>query len=167
MSRASRNTAPSGDSPRTLRKKSQGNSLESASERFQTRAPHKCPFPLTKQEQSIYEQILKSREFEFWSPNDIRLAGILAQNYRRLLDVDKELEDTGYTYDDADGVPHAHPLVAIQGKLTIQIKSLTNTLGMSASTRGLTSPNQKKRNAAGVKTQELMDRLEAEEDNLI
>lgn len=164
MPRASRSTAMTGDSTRTLRRKS-GHTLETAVERLKSfKDIAKSPIPLSKAETNTFNDVLKSRELVCWSPNDLMLAALLAKGYQDLLDVEKQLAKSGVTFTDDDGLPHIHPLVNIRQKLQTNVRSLVNTLGMSASTKGLTTPQQKKRNAAEGKTRALMEELEGETD---
>lgn len=165
MTRSLKTTANSGDSPRVRTVKGKADTIEGAAERLRTlKDVAVSPIPLTKKEQAIFQDIMKSRDVDFWSPNDKRLAALLAKSYQRLAGLEEELMETPEYYEDDKGNFHPHPLVMSVQRVHAIIKGLVNSLGMSASTKGLTAPNQKKRNAAGVKTRELMEQLEGETD---
>jgi P27 family predicted phage terminase small subunit len=114
---------------------------------------------LTARETELFNLIATSRETDTWSGNDRMIASQLAKTYRRIEELNRMLDEEGYTQVNERGTQIANPKFAALTQLQSQVQSATRTLGLSASQRALTSSKQKSRNDADSRAREVIKKV--------
>ena len=106
------------------------------------------PLTLNEPERTHFDRIVSSREVTSWSDYDLSLACQLSQAIERLSDIDKHIKNDGLMIEKHNGSMVSHPLLNASVSVSGTIQSLSRTLGLSASQRGLAGGDQDKRNLA-------------------
>jgi hypothetical protein len=112
------------------------------------------PIPLEQSEQVIFQDIVEHREAATWSRNDLRIAANLAKCYRRLEELNENIDRVGYTTRNDRGTLVGNPEVNIMLQVIMSVDRLNKILGLSASQKGLGNEAQRERNAQDRKNRE-------------
>lgn len=104
-------------------------------------------YALSTREERFFKRIIKSREKSSWTEHDVLIATQLAKMHRQLEDMHKEIGDD-YMVMGPRSQMIVNPLLAAANSLSLNIQSATRVLGLSASQRGASGEEQKKRNQA-------------------
>jgi phage terminase small subunit len=123
------------------------------------------PITLSHDERLHFDRIVTSREVMTWSQHDLSLACQLAKAMARQELLNQELEEDGLTLINERGTRVAHPLLSASMTIASTIQSLTRTLGLSASQRGVAGESQAKRNQAEQVARKVI--AKASEDDLL
>ena len=118
---------------------------------------------LNVQEKTHFDRIAISREVDTWSPHDITIACQLAKALTTLELAQEQLREEGLTLENARGTPVAHPLLNASMAMSNTVQSLTKTLGLSASQRGLSGPLQQSRNLAEQSARKVIGKASADD----
>ena len=121
--------------------------------------------PLSERERFHYDCVISSREADSWFPVHITTACMLAKAITRLEGINEQLNIDGVMLVTEKGTPIAHPLLSASMTQSNSIQSLTRTLGLSASQRGMSDGEQDKRNKADKVARAVIQR--ASEDDLL
>jgi hypothetical protein len=106
------------------------------------------PITLNVHEYKIFVDVVDHREAASWTRNDLRIAANLAKNYRRMEELNFNIDKDGYTSINDRGTRVGNPEVNILLQVTSTVAMLNKMLGLSASQKGLSDLNQDKRNVA-------------------
>ena len=118
---------------------------------------------LSDQQRIHFDRIAISREVDTWSPHDVTIACQLAKALTTLDFAQERLEEEGLTLVNERGTTTAHPLLHASMTMSNTVQSLTKTLGLSASQRGLSGPKQQSRNLAEQTARKVIGKASADD----
>lgn len=123
------------------------NTVQGAVESFQDiQKGIQPPMHLNDRELFYFNQIVTSREAATWSANDKLIACHLAKTYYRLELVDQNLQLNGFVLESNRGTPVQNPACSALNSLMNASQAMNRILGLSASQKGISDAEQKKRN---------------------
>jgi len=101
------------------------------------------PLILNDEETLIFDGIIEGLPIDTWGPHRVRLASTLAKQTFKLEQTMMEVDEEGLVIYNPRGNPISNPKQSAVMQLTNSIQSLTRTLGLSASQRGLSETKTK------------------------
>jgi len=125
-------------------------------ERLQTKIV--SPIKLVEEESDIFDGIIEGLPSETWNKMRIRLAASLAKMMFQLETLMVDVSMEGITIDNKRGTPVMNPKQNAVTTMANSIQSMTRTLGLSASQRGISETSTKAQKEAEVKTKEAIDK---------
>lgn len=120
---------------------------------------------LSDRERSHFDRIVKSREISTWSEHDLSVACQLAQAMENSVMMQATLREEGLTVVNERGTRTPHPLLSASMTAAGTVLSISKTLGLAASQRGIAGEMQTKRNQADNAARKIIER--AAEDDLL
>ena len=124
-----------------------------------------APLTLSDRERFHFDRIVKSREISTWSEHDLSVACNLAQAMENSAQMQETLAAEGLTVINERGTRIPHPLLTASMTVANTILSISKTLGLAASQRGISGEVQTKRNQAENDARKVIER--AAQDDLI
>jgi len=118
---------------------------------------------LNSSEMIHFKRVVNSREADSWSEHDLSIATQLAKTMRRFEDLQSQLDSEGLTLVNERGTTIAHPLLNASMGMSSSIQSLSRTLGLSASQKGLSGAPQASRNKADQDARKVIERAAADD----
>lgn len=119
-------------------RKASSNSITGAKqmmERLKTKI--ESPIKINDEEQVIFDGIIAGLPQDTWETYRIRLAANLAKMTYRAERLMTELEEEGDVVLNARGTPVCNPITSSMQQALTSVQTLTKTLGLSASQRGI------------------------------
>lgn len=118
---------------------------------------------LSDLERSHFDRIVKSREISTWSPHDLSVACNLAQAMENSVQMQKLLAVEGLTVINERGTRIPHPLLHASMTVANTVLSISKTLGLAASQRGIAGEVQTKRNQTEQAARKVIERAATED----
>ena len=104
------------------------------------------PQKLKPTEDEHFQAVMTSREQGTWSRHDLTIAVNLARTLAKLDLANDQLDRDGLMIENNRGTMIPHPLLSATANMGNLIQSLSRTLGLSASQRGVAGASQDNRN---------------------
>lgn len=117
------------------------------------------PEGLNQDQARYYRDIAHSREVSSWSAHDRNIATLLAKTLVWVDHLHARLEGEGPTQRNERGTEIANPVFAALTQSMSQVQSLTRTLGLGASQRGLSGHRQAGRNKADAEARDVIAKV--------
>jgi hypothetical protein len=126
---------------------------------------HEPTSALTPAEMEHFTRCIQSREFETWAPHDLAVATNLAKLMTQFDEASDEVRENGRTEVNQRGTRVVSAEVATLLQLSGAIRATSQSLGLSASQKGLVSGSQRHRNQVEQSTRKLINK--ASKDSLL
>ena len=124
------------------------------------------PIKLTAGEREIFNGIIEGLPRDTWQTYRIRLAANLARHLNRAETLSFQLEREGEIIINAKGTPITNPLANSMLNAFSQVQTLTRTLGLSASQRGISETSTKAGKAAEAEAKRVKAKTEGKQSLL-
>jgi phage terminase small subunit len=120
------------------------------------------PITLNDRELTYFDAIVKDREASAWSAQHLIFAANQAKTMVQIDDANADIAERGMSITSEKGWNAPNPMVSVKMQLTNSLLAQMKALGMSASQKGLSTPEQKKRNEADVHAREVLEKAKDE-----
>jgi phage terminase small subunit len=105
------------------------------------------PLPLDDRERIYYEALVKSREMDTWTDNDLFMACHASRVAVSIDELWEKVREHGYVQtDDRTGRIYSNPELGAIRELSFSLQAYNRMMGLSASQRGIAGSKQKERN---------------------
>lgn len=122
------------------------------------------PITLTDRERFYFDSIVQDREAQSWSIQHLIFAANLAKTLVQLDEANADIAIKGMQTLTDKGWPAPNPMVGVKTQLTNSVINQMKALGMTASQKGLSTPEQKTRNKSDAQVRASLSEID---DDLI
>jgi len=125
--------------------------------------PIKSPIKLTALETEVFDGIIEGLPRSSWNKQAIRLASSMAKMTVRAEQLLERINEEGDILINSKGTPVANPLINAMQQAYVTVQTLTRTLGLSASQRGVSESSTKKQLEAEAGAKKVIDKSNGDE----
>lgn len=124
--------------------RAKSNSIKSQAEKIERlKTKIASPIKLKKREAVVFDEIVAGLPLELWDDYRLRLGAMLAKMTIQNEDLMAQLIKEGYRLENGRGTLVINPISTCLVQSTNTIQSMTKTLGLSASQRGVSTTDSK------------------------